>query len=92
MDGGDTKEFQNQASNLDNVFGKTMCLSKASGFSGIYEGKAITIDKINNITKLPPPKLELLNRTGEQLDVKSAINSYLNRDKSTDYIGGSGYY
>jgi len=92
MDGGDTKEFQSQASNLDNVFGKTMCLSKASGFSGIYEGKAITIDKINNITKLPPPKLELLNRTGEQLDVKSAINSYLNRDKMTDYPGGSNYY
>jgi hypothetical protein len=91
QDGGDTKEFQKQAASLENVFGRTMCFSKAEGFSGVYEGKSITVDKINNITKLPPPNLELLNRTGEQLDIKPAIEQYLNRDKMTDYPGGSDY-
>jgi hypothetical protein len=91
MDGGDTKEFQKQAASLSNVFGKSMCFSKADSFSGIYMKGAIEVDKITNIKKVSPPNLELLNRAGEQMDIKAAIERYLNRDRGTDYPGGGNY-
>lgn len=91
MDGGDTKEFQKQAASLSNVFGISMCFSKADSFSGIYIKGALEVDKITNIKKVAPPNFELLNRAGEQMDIKAAIERYLNRDKSSDYIGGGNY-